>query len=156
MVQFEKARIEDTKALALVSWHAFDYDVHYGAPGPGGPKGYKSDIWQAVLMGKGSYIKILLEHRIIGGFLVVKPGPATFELERIFIDPKLQNQGIGSQTLLYVETVFSEAERWRVKTHRWNRRNQHFLEKMGYSQAGLIEPDGLLYEKHIKRAVLYN
>jgi hypothetical protein len=54
MIHFEKARSEDTKALALVSWHAFDNNILYGALGPGGPQEYKSDIWQSVLMGKGS------------------------------------------------------------------------------------------------------
>jgi len=39
MLIFARARPEDAKALALVSWQAFDNDVNYGAPGPGGPEG---------------------------------------------------------------------------------------------------------------------
>ena len=42
MIQFEKAKPEDAKALAMASGKAFDYDVNYGAPSAGGPPGYKS------------------------------------------------------------------------------------------------------------------
>jgi GNAT superfamily N-acetyltransferase len=156
MIQFEKARIEDTKALALVSWRAFDNDIHYGAPTPVGPKGYKSDIWQSVLMGKNSYYKMVREYRIIGGFVVLQLGIACYELERMFIEPDFQNQGTGTRAILFMESVFPEARLWRAKTPRWNRRNQHFFEKLGYTQVGFTQPDGLIYEKQIKAAALYH
>jgi GNAT superfamily N-acetyltransferase len=156
MIHFEKARIEDTKALALVSWHAFDHNIQYGAPDPGGPKGYKSDIWQAVMMGKGSYYKIVLEHRIIGGIVVLQLGLGCYEISRIFIEPEFQNQGNGSRAVLFIESAFPDAILWRTKTPRWSRRNQHFFEKLGYSQTGLTEPDGLIYEKRMQKTGLYS
>ena len=68
-IRFEKAKTEDSKALALVSWRAFDNDVNYGAPSVGGPPGYKSDRWQSKMMKLGEYYKILAGGRIVGGFI---------------------------------------------------------------------------------------
>jgi len=51
----------------MVSWRAFDDDVNYGAPGPGGPPGYKSDRWQSKMMKMGKYYKIVEELRITAG-----------------------------------------------------------------------------------------
>ena len=46
MIRFEKAKIEDASALALVSKRAFHSDIHCGAPELGGPPGYDSPDWQ--------------------------------------------------------------------------------------------------------------
>lgn len=72
MIRFEKAKTEYANALALVSWRTFDNGVSYGAPGPGGPPGYKSDRWQSKMMRIGKYYKILANDRIIGGFIEVE------------------------------------------------------------------------------------
>ncbi len=68
MIRFDKATSEDAEPLALASWRAFDHDVNYGAPGVGGPPGYKSDRWQLRMMIAGDYYRILANDRIIGGF----------------------------------------------------------------------------------------
>jgi GNAT superfamily N-acetyltransferase len=94
-IQFEKARPEDARALALASWRAFDNDVNYGAPGPGGPPGYNSDRWQLRMMIAGEYYKILADDQIIGGFVVLLRGYQCYELVRIFVHPDFQNQGLG-------------------------------------------------------------
>lgn len=46
VIHFEKAEASDAKSLAEVSARAFDNDINYGAPGPGGPPSYKSGVWQ--------------------------------------------------------------------------------------------------------------
>jgi GNAT superfamily N-acetyltransferase len=73
----------------------------------------------------------------------------------IFIDPEFQNQGNGARAILFIESTFPDATLWRAKTPRWDRRAQHFYEKMGYTQAGLTEPDGLIYEKRMQAPALY-
>jgi hypothetical protein len=92
-IQFVKAKPEDAKALALASWRAFDGDVNYGAPGKGGPPGYRSDQWQLKMMVTGDYYKMLADGRIIGGFIVMLKGYQYYKLVRIFIHPEFQNQG---------------------------------------------------------------
>jgi hypothetical protein len=45
MIRLAKARSSDAETLAQISGRAFDDDINYGAPGPGGPTGYKSAAW---------------------------------------------------------------------------------------------------------------
>ena len=71
MIKFEKAKTADAKGLALASWKALDNDIHYGAPEKGGPPGYKSEKWQSRIIRMGKYYKILDDHRIIGGIIVL-------------------------------------------------------------------------------------
>jgi RimJ/RimL family protein N-acetyltransferase len=154
MLRFEKARLEDAKALALISWRAFDNDIHYGAPGKGGPPGYKSDMWQMRLIATGHFYKILLADngdRIIGGFVVFENSYGDCELGRIFIDPEFQNQGLGTQAMAFMEQAYPNARRWTLGTPGWNLRTQHFYEKVGYVRIGTVGRDGIRYEK--RRAV---
>jgi len=150
MIRFEKAKIEDAKGLALVSWRAFDNDIHYGASGKGGPPGYKSQKWQSKMMRVGKYYKILDDYRIIGGIIVFDKGRGHYNLGRIFLDPDYQNQGIGAQAMTFIEKTFPQAERWTLDTPRWNKRTQHFYEKMGYVKIGAQGPGLILYGKIIR------
>ena len=147
MIQFKKARSADAKALATASRRAFDYDVHYGAPGPGGPPGYQSDQWQSKMMRIGDYYKILLDDQLIGGFIILRKAPREYELGRIFIDPDYQNQGIGSQAFEYIWEEYPLAKRWTLGTPAWNQRTRHFYRKVGFVEIGTDGPDGILFEK---------
>jgi ribosomal protein S18 acetylase RimI-like enzyme len=150
MIRFIRAKVGDAKALARASWRAFDNDVHYGAPGKGGPIGYKSERWQSRMMRIGKYYKILDDYKVIGGFIIFDKGNGHYELGRIFIDPDYQNQGIDAQAIKFMEKEFPQAERWTLGTPRWNKRTQHFYEKMGYIKIGADGPDGILYGKMIR------
>jgi RimJ/RimL family protein N-acetyltransferase len=152
MLRFEKAKPEDAKALTQASGRAFDNDVNYGAPGKGGPPGYKYDMWQIRMMSRGHYYKIILDEGvalIIGGIIVFQNAFGDCELGRIFIDPEYQNQGIGTQAMAFLEQAFPEARRWTLGTPAWNLRTQHFYEKVGYVKIGTEGRDGIRYEKWI-------
>ena len=153
MLRFEKAKPVDAKTLALVSGRAFDNDVHYGAPGTGGPPGYKSDMWQIRMMARGHYYKIILDEgfaSIIGGFIIFQNAYGDCELGRIFIDPEYQNQGFGTQAMAFMDRTFPEARRWTLGTPLWNLRTQHFYEKVGFVKIGMEGRDGVRYEKRIE------
>lgn len=152
MIQVEKALPRDAEALADISLRAFHHDVNYGADGEGGPPGYDSPEWQKKMMRiAAAYCKILLDGRIVGGFLLFHQGPSHIELGRIFIDPGVQNQGIGAEACTTMHKLFPEAKHWTLGTPQWNKRNHHFYEKMGYKKVGETpEGDGpaeFLYEK---------
>jgi GNAT superfamily N-acetyltransferase len=138
MILFEKAKSQDAKGLALVSWKSFDNDVNYGAPAPGGPPNYKSDKWQSKMMKVGRYYKIMDDYRIIGGIILFDKGPGHMELGRIFIHPDYQNQGIGSQSIAFIEKIFPKINQWTLDTPVWAKRNQHFYEKHGYVKSGAM------------------
>lgn len=149
MIRFKKAKTEDAKALALVSWRAFDHDVHYGASGPGGPPGYKSDRWQSKMMRMGKYYKILSDEHIIGGIIIFPKKRGHYELGRIFIDPEFQNQGIGTQAFKFIWQEFPLSRKWTLDTPVWNLRNRHFYKKRGFVEVGKDGPDGIRFEKVI-------
>jgi GNAT superfamily N-acetyltransferase len=149
MIRFRKATTKDARELASVSRKAFDYDVHYGAPGPGGPPGYDRSGWQSRMMHIGSYYTILEDLRIIGGLIVFDEGGGKFELGRVFLHPDYQNKGIGTQAMAFIEETFPTAKTWHLGTPIWAKRNQHFYEKCGYTRVGLDNNgDGVLYVKH--------
>jgi ribosomal protein S18 acetylase RimI-like enzyme len=149
MIRIERAGVVDARELTRISWKSFEHDINYGAPGIGGPPGYKSVRWQTMLIQRAKYFKVLFNDKIIGGFVVFPKENGHYELGRIFIDPDYQNQGIGTKVLEHVEELFPEAKRWRLGTPSWNRRNRHFYEKIGYTKVGEDEIMGCLYEKKI-------
>ncbi len=149
MIRFARARAEDAKALALISWRAFDNDVNYGAPDSGGPPGYRSDRWQSKMMRIGKYYKVLADDRIIGGLIIFPQQAGHYELGRIFIDPDFQNQGIGTQAFEFIWKEFPLARRWTLGTPAWNLRTRHFYQKVGFVEVGQDGPDGIRFERRM-------
>jgi GNAT superfamily N-acetyltransferase len=147
--RFARATPRDARTLAEVSKRAFDSDVDCGASGPGGPPGYDSAEWQKKMMRLGQHFKILLDGRIVGGFIVFPQGPRHYELGRIFVDPDVQNQGIGAQAFEFLWQEYPLAKRWTLGTSAWNRRTRHFYAKMGFVEVGMDGPDGIRFEKQM-------
>jgi ribosomal protein S18 acetylase RimI-like enzyme len=147
MPRFEKARPADAERLAEVSKLAFDNDIHYGAPGPGGPPGYDSPEWQRRAMQFGEYYKIVEGNRIIGGIIVLRMGVREYEVGRIHIEPEFQNQGIGTQAFQFLWEAYPLAKRWTLGTPAWNQRTQHFYRKVGFVEIGRDRDGGVLFER---------
>jgi len=136
MVSFVKATSRDADKLAIASKCAFEDDIHYGAPvhggKAGGPPGYQSADWQRRMMRMGSYYKILVDNRIVGGFIVFPGAIREYYLGRVFIHPDFQNQGIGTRAMSFMFDEFPLAKIWTVDTPAWNQRTGHFYEKLGF------------------------
>ena len=154
MVRFEKARLADAKVLAEISKRAFDHDVHYGAPGPGGPPGYDSPAWQAKVMRFGDYYKILEGKRIVGGMVVMRRAAREYEVGRIFIEPEHQDLGIGTEAFEFLWEKYSLAKRWTLDTPAWNQRTRHFYEKVGFVEVAKDSDGCILFERRIQPRVL--
>jgi GNAT superfamily N-acetyltransferase len=150
VVRFVKARIGDADKLAEVSKRAFDHDIHYGAPGPGGPPGYDAPAWQARVMRFGDYYKILEGKQIIGGMVIMRRRAREYEVGRIFIEPEYQDRGIGAQAFEFLWQKYSLAKRWTLDTPAWNQRTRHFYEKLGFVEVGLDTDGCILFERLIQ------
>lgn len=148
-IQFKKAMPRDAEVLAEISERAFHGDIHYGAPGLGGPPGYSSAQWQSKMMRIGQYYKILFDGQSVGGFIIFYKGPRHYELGRIFVDPDFQNQGIGTQAFEFMWQEFPLAKKWTLGTPAWNRRTRHFYKKLGFVEIGTDGRDGVLFEKRM-------
>ena len=142
-----RARAADAATLARASERAFDDDIRYGAPGPGGPPGYASPEWQARMMRMGDYYKIVLEDRIIGGLIVFRTAPREYDLGRIFLDPDHQNRGLGAQVMDLLWQAYPLAKRWTLGTPAWNQRTRHFYAKVGFQEIAMEGADGILLER---------
>jgi GNAT superfamily N-acetyltransferase len=151
MLKFEKARSKDAEALARASERAFHSDVHCGAPTPeGGPPGYRSAAWQARMMRISDYYRIVHDGKIVGGIIVFRKGTREYELGRIFVDPDVQNQGIGTAAFEFLWETYPLAKRWTLGTPAWNRRTRHFYKKVGFSEIGPDGHGGILFERRIR------
>jgi GNAT superfamily N-acetyltransferase len=150
VIQFARAWPEDAARLADVSERAFHSDVNCGAPGIGGPPGYKSAEWQRRMMRLAKYYKILVDGRIVGGFIVFPKEPRCYELGRIFVDPDFQNQGLGTQAFEFLWREYPLAKKWTLGTPSWNRRTRHFYRKVGFVEIGTDGHDGILLERRIR------
>jgi len=149
MVCFLKARAGDAQALAEVSKRAFENDIHYGAPGPGGPPGYDSEAWQQEMIRFGDYYKIVSDGRVIGGIIVFRKRAREYELGRIFIAPESQNQGIGARAFEFLWQTYPLAKCWTLGTPVWNLRNRHFYRKVGFEEIGEDRHGGVLFVRRI-------
>jgi GNAT superfamily N-acetyltransferase len=153
-IRIEPAAQSDAETLAAVSLRAFEHDVNYGAPGPGGPPGYDSAAWHQRAMRQGRFFKVTEAGRVIGGLVLFRLKDGTVEFGRAFIEPECQNRGIGGELLRFAEGVFPETKRLILDTPAWNLRTQHFYETGGYVKIGEISTgEGFLlfqYEKLIE------
>ena len=154
MIRFEKAKPKDASTLARISERAFRSDIHCGAPGLGGPPGYKSEQWQRRMMQMGQYYKILANDQIVGGIIVFRKETRHYELGRIFVDPDFQNQGIGTQAFEFLWQEFPLAKKWTLGTPAWNCRTRHFYKKVGFVEVEQDGRGGILLEKHIPARAL--
>ena len=152
VVVLRRAKAQDADRLASVSKRAFDNDIHYGAPGPGGPPGYDSSAWQQRMMRVGDYYVVERSGKVIGGIIVLRKEPRCYELGRIFLGPEFQNQGIGSEAFQFLWKAYPLAKKWSLGTPSWNRRTRHFYKKVGFAEAGVDGHGGVLFVRWVPAA----
>ena len=149
MIQLRRARDEDAPMLTELSRRAFEADVAYGAPGPGGPPGYDDVAWQRRAIGAVDYYVIALDEAPIGGVFLYSPAPGVYELVRIFLAPEWQNQRLGSQALALLWAMYPQATLWRLDTPAWNARTRHFYAREGFVETGINEEGLVLFERRM-------
>jgi replication factor A1 len=153
-IRIEFAEIDDAAVLTETCRNAFDSDLEFGSPGPGGPPGYDSIQWNIHRI-KNQYIqyyKVLEDNDIVGGFIAGDRGPNYQACERIWIDPNQMRKGIGSATFELVWKKYPSAELWVLGTPEWNTRTNPFYQSIGFVQIGKTHDyswDGIYYEKRL-------
>jgi GNAT superfamily N-acetyltransferase len=158
-LSFEEITESDIPALTEVMTRAFDDDAqkHLGVE-RGGPEGYDNgDFFRQWLFGYQQTVgyKIVSEGQVIGGIIVwILEGDHNV-LGTIFVDPKHQDRGVGTQTWRFIEETYPETKSWRLVTPEWATKNHHFYEvKCGFQRVESDpivgeEADGLIYRKEM-------
>ena len=150
---YERISEMDIPELAVVMKRTFDEDAqkYFGQP-EGGPDGYDNgDFFRKWVFGEASGIgwKIILDGRIAGAFIIWVLPDGNNILGNIFVDPAMQNLGIGTQTWQFIEETYPDSVSWRLDTPTWATRNHHFYEKLGFVRTG-VEDDDVHYKKVMK------
>ena len=146
-VRLAKATASDAETLASISERAFHSDIDCGAPGLGGPPGYSQPEWQRKMMRVSDYYTITLGDRVVGGCIVFITATREYEVGRIFVDPEVQNRGIGAAAFEALWRAYPLARRWTLGTPEWNHRTREFYPKVGFTEVGQDESGGILFER---------
>lgn len=154
-IAIQIAQNNDAEILTDTCKKAFDSDLKFGAPGPGGPPGYDSIEWNTGIINNQylQYYKILSGDEIVGGFIVGDRGADYQVCERIWIDPETMRKGFGTRAFKLIWELYPSAEVWVLGTPEWNIRTNPFYQSLGFVQIGKTHEyfwDGIYYEKKIE------
>jgi GNAT superfamily N-acetyltransferase len=147
MIRLVRAHASDADALTDISRRAFDNDVAFGAPGPGGPPGYDSVEWQRRTIAGSDYYCVYEDDTLIGGVIIGGGSDGEHELWRLFLEPDRQNQGVGSQVLGLVWAQYPLVTRWRLDTPNWNDRTRRFYASNGFEEVGSTADGSVIFER---------
>ncbi|WP_404469760.1 GNAT family N-acetyltransferase [Sutcliffiella horikoshii] len=134
----EEARIW----LGTIDSHIVDYNIQ--------PPGYDSVHTTRYMIEELTYYKIMADGQLVGGIILTLTGSRFGRVDRIFIDPDFQGQGLGSEVIRLVEEAHPTVTTWDLETSPRQKGNLHFYEKMGYDRTFETE-DEVCYIKHIGR-----
>ena len=128
---------EDIEPLTEIMKHAFDEDtrIHLGEGKTGGPEGYDNGefLKQWGLESPSDSFNMFLDGKLIGGVILWIHKNNINYLGNIFIDPALQNQGIGLELWKFIENKYPQTRTWKTETPGFSKRNHHFyMDKCGF------------------------
>ena len=141
-----KANTADALILVAISKHAFESDVAVGAPGAGGPPGYKSLPFYTKMARMNCLYKLVDADGLTVGGAVLFLKETELNIGRIFVAPEHFRKGYGIFIMQQIEALFLQAQRFTLDTPVWNTRTNAFYQKLGYAE---VRRDGefVYYEK---------
>ncbi|MCP3921748.1 MAG: GNAT family N-acetyltransferase [Desulfobacterales bacterium] len=147
--------LEEKDIIELVDpmTKAFDDDAkRFNGKEKDGPPGYDdgSFLYKWGLDNNGSIsYKIIVDSKSVGAFIIWWNEDGESTLGTIFVDPELQNKGVGRKAWCFIEDKFL-TKSWILDTPTWAVRNHHFYEKVcGFIKIG-TKDDQVIYKKFYK------
>jgi GNAT superfamily N-acetyltransferase len=135
----------DVATLTEVMTRAFDDDAQkHSGKERGGPEGYDDgEFFRTWLFGYQESVgyKVLDGDRVLGGIIVWILPDGHNVLGTIFVDPDVQDIGVGEQTWRFIERTYPGTKSWRLATPSQATKNHHFYEKCGFSE---VESDPII------------
>lgn len=150
---FEPLVKEDVKPLTEIMTRAFDYDskIHLGKD-KGGPEGYDNGefLEKWAVNSTSQAFKIFMEGNLIGAVILWIGNDGTNFLGNIFIDPSVQNMGVGSRIWRKIEVMYPDTRKWATDTPGFSKRNHNFyVNKCGFKIVRIDNPGSLMEESYI-------
>ncbi|MDD3170915.1 MAG: GNAT family N-acetyltransferase [Bacilli bacterium] len=138
---------KDIIPMTKIMKEAFDADslMHLGKIG--GPPGYDNGefLRKYGLHEKSTAYKILLEKEAIGVVILwINEKTNINFLGCIFIDPKVQDQGLGLDIWKMIEKMYPDTIKWCTETPTFSRRNHNFyVNKCGFHIVKIDNPHSI-------------
>jgi GNAT superfamily N-acetyltransferase len=150
----------DVPELTRVMTRAFDDDArrHLGRD-RGGPAGYDDGgFFRTWLFGyeETEGFVVSCDGTIVGGVIVWILPDGHDVLGTIFVDPSVQDRGVGTRVWRAIEARYPAARSWRLTTPAWATKNHAFYEtKCGFERVAddplLASPEGeVVYRKVLR------
>ena len=162
-LQFEQFESEDVELCTPIMQRAFDEDAkRHLNEDRGGPPGYDNGdfLRKWALHQESQAFKILKDGKPIGVIILwIYPNHENF-LGTIFIEPALQDKGLGMLVWKFIEAEYPETVLWRTETPGFSKRNHHFyVNKCGFKIVQIKKPGNkyeemYIMEKEMKRSRL--
>jgi len=148
-----RTKMSEAEALLKIQREAFLSDLKKYKDYDTSPAAELLDFFKYKLNHSIHYT-IFLNGKIVGGICIVKITDIHYRLFRIFLNPAIQNRGLGSKILTQIEKKFPHVKEWSLDTPKDNTRTRHFYEKFGYKKTKEFKVNDRLtlieYEKKIK------
>ncbi|PES61867.1 GNAT family N-acetyltransferase [Bacillus cereus] len=158
IISIEKATILDAEKLTEIMKRTFDEEAKRWLCDQEGvidyniqPPGYSSVEMTIYSIEELDHFKVIMDEEIVGGIIVTISGKSYGRIDRIFVNPKHQGKGIGSQVIDFIEEEFPSVRIWDLETSSRQINNHHFYKKMGFETIFETE-DEYCYVKRIKKA----
>lgn len=103
--------------------------------------GYDSIDMQKYHMWDKRYYKIMYNGALAGVLLISYTGREHARIDRFYIHPAFQNNGIGSKVICLMEEMYPMVKIWTLDTIQESTRNHRFYEKNGYEKVGEDEDE---------------
>ncbi len=150
---FEPISQADVKSLTEIMTRAFDNDtkLHLDEE-KGGPDGYDNGefIIKWALNSPSQSFKVLMNGMLVGSVIVWINEDGKNFLGTIFVDPIVQNKGIGLKIWKYIESKYPSTKKWVTETPGFSKRNHNFyVNKCGFKIVKILNPGVLKEERYI-------
>ena len=149
-LRFRKSTLEDIEKLLPIQKSSFQEDLEKYEDFETNPACETSEKL-AENIKKYHHYTILYDDAIIGA-IDVRGNDERMHIDKVFISPTIQNKGIGTAAIHFLEEQFPNVKLWTLYTPYLSFRNHHFYEKFGYQKTKetQLTPKLILfkYEKH--------
>ena len=158
-LSFRKFEAADVESFTPMMKKAFDKDtqIHLGEK-EGGPDGYDNgDFLNNWYLHKHATAFAVYKNKNPVGAINIFINPKTYEnfLGNMFVDPDIQDKGIGLIIWRYIEQKFPETKIWRTETPGFSSRNHHFyVNKCGFKIYKIENPKDIRKRSYLLEKIM--
>lgn len=134
---FRKSVLEDINILLSIQKASFQEDLEKYQDYETNPA-CETPEKLAENIAKFHHYTILDGGRIVGA-IDVRGNDERMHIDKVFIDPFIQNKGIGTTAFQFLEEQFPNVKLWTLYTPSLNFRNHHFYKKFGYKKTKEVQ-----------------